>query len=330
MLNDGGVDGRPRAAAGDGKFRSAQQEGGDVELDAVNEAEIERLSEDLRSAFDEDAGDAATGEVAQDGPETALFIHEGAVAAPVGEKVGLRGEISRARENYAPWLTEAADAADGQARVIGAEGSGADQDGIDLGAQAVGIEAGRLAREPRALGGKADDAGIQGDRAFGDDEGEAGDDPFVEGAIEGGGFGGKNAVNDFNAGRAEPLEAAARMGGIGVDGRDDDAREPGGDNGIDAGRRTAMGGSGLEGDVEGCAARQAGMGETAERLNLRMGGAGGTMPAPREKPPPRGDDNGANSRIGAGASHAAASFAEGEAHPGFVGWHERRKFGWEG
>ncbi len=85
-----------------------------------------------------------------------------------------------AGEDDAPGLLGRADAADGEAGVIGAEGSGADEDGIDLGAEPVGIGAGALAGQPLAFGGETGNAAIERERALGDDEREAGDDPFVE------------------------------------------------------------------------------------------------------------------------------------------------------
>ncbi len=48
------------------------------------------------------------------------------------------------------------------------------------------------------------------------------------------------------------------MGGIRIDGADDDPGEAGGDDGIDAWRGAAMSRTGFERDVEGCAARQGG------------------------------------------------------------------------
>ncbi len=218
------------------------------------------------------------------------------------------------------------DAADGEVGIIGPEGAGADEDGIDLGAEAVGIEAGGRAGEPGALRGEAEDAGIEGEGALGDDEGEAGEDPLVEGAIERCGFGGEDARDDLDAGGAEELEAAARVGGIGIGGGDDDAGEAGGDDGIDAGRGAAMGGAGLEGDVEGGAMGLGRAGEAAEGFDLGMGGAGGAVPAAGEQMAAGGDDEGADGGIGTGAAQATAGLAEGEAHPGFVGGHEGGEF----
>jgi hypothetical protein len=248
-------------------------------MDAVDQAAVECFGQNLGSAFDHDRGDAAAGEVAKDGFEGAVFEDEGALAVLVGKEMGLRGEVSGAGEDYAPGLAGMADAADGEAGVIGAEGSGADDDGIDLGAKAVGIEAGEFAGEPPAFGRGAGDAAIKRECALGDDEGEAGDDPFIEGAVEGRGFGGEDAGDDFDAGGAQLVEAAAGMFGIRVNGGDYYAGDAGGYDGIDAGAGAALGGAGLEGDVEGRPARQGGTGETVEGFDFRVWAAGGAMPA---------------------------------------------------
>jgi hypothetical protein len=78
-----------------------------------------------------------------------------------------------------------------------------------------------------------------------------------------------------------------------------------------------MGGAGLEGDVERCAARQRWAGEAADGFDLGVGAAGGAMPAFGEELSLARNDEGADGGIGAGAAQAAAGLAEGEAHPGF-------------
>jgi hypothetical protein len=282
VIDEGGRNGG-EIAGEDGEIGAAEEKGGDVEVDAVDEVEAEGFGEGLGAALDEEAGDSAAGEIAQDAGKGAVFIDERAVAVLVGEEVRVGREIAGAGEEDAPGLARMTDAADGEVGVIGPEGAGADEDGIDLGAEAVGIEAGGCAGEPGAFRGEAEDAGIEGEGAFGNDEGEAGEDPLVEGSVEGCGFRGEDAWDDLDAGGTEELKAAARVGGIGIGGGDDDAGEAGGDDGIDAGRGAAMGGARLEGDVEGGAARLGGAGEAAESFDLSMGGAGGAVPAAGEQ-----------------------------------------------
>ena len=130
-------------------------------MDSIDEVAVECFAEYLGASFDEDAGDIATTEVAQDVGEGTFFVHERAAAVGVGEEARARREISGPCEDDAPWLTGTGDAADGKAGVIGAQGAGADKDGVDLGAKLAGIGAGALVGEPLALRGEAGDAAVK-------------------------------------------------------------------------------------------------------------------------------------------------------------------------
>jgi len=141
------------------------------------------------------------------------------------------------------------------------------------------VKARALAGEPWSLPGEAGDAAVKRKGALGDDQGQPGYDPFVERTIKGGGLGGEDAGDDLNTGRAETIEAAPGVGGVGVDGAHDHPGNAGRDDRIHTGRGTALGGAGLEGHVKGYAAGNAGPGEIAEGFDLRMGATGGAVPA---------------------------------------------------
>jgi transposase InsO family protein len=75
----------------------------------------------------------------------------GTVAVGVGEKVRAGGECASLCDDDAPGLTGASDAADGELRIIRAQGARADEDGIDAGAELHGVGARGGAGDPRAF-----------------------------------------------------------------------------------------------------------------------------------------------------------------------------------
>ena len=63
---------------------ASEEDGGDVENDAVDQASVEGFAEGFSAAFDEDMLDAAFAEVVEDGSEGLAFVDDGAVAVFVG------------------------------------------------------------------------------------------------------------------------------------------------------------------------------------------------------------------------------------------------------
>ena len=64
---------------------ASEEDGGDVENNAVDEATVEGFPESFSAAFDEDMLDAAFSEVAEEGGEGHAFVDDGAVAMFVGK-----------------------------------------------------------------------------------------------------------------------------------------------------------------------------------------------------------------------------------------------------
>jgi len=81
---DGGVVGWHAMAAQCG-CGASEEDGGDVENDAVDEAAVEGFAEGFSAAFDEGMLDAAFAEVAEEGGEGLAFVNDRAVAVFVGE-----------------------------------------------------------------------------------------------------------------------------------------------------------------------------------------------------------------------------------------------------
>jgi hypothetical protein len=82
--SDGGFVGW-RAVAAQCGCGASEENGGDVENDAVDEASVEGFAEGFSAALDEDMLNAAFAEVAEDGGEGLAFVNDRAVAVFVGE-----------------------------------------------------------------------------------------------------------------------------------------------------------------------------------------------------------------------------------------------------
>ena len=80
----GGFVGWCTVAAQSGCWAS-EEDGGDVENDAVDQASVEGFAEGFSAAFDEDMLDSAFSEVLEDGGEGLAFVDDGAVAMFVGK-----------------------------------------------------------------------------------------------------------------------------------------------------------------------------------------------------------------------------------------------------
>jgi hypothetical protein len=82
--SEGGFVGWRTVAAYCGRGAS-EEDGGDVENDAVDQVSVEGFAEGFSAAFDEDMLDAAFSEVAEESGEGLAFVDDGAVAVFVGE-----------------------------------------------------------------------------------------------------------------------------------------------------------------------------------------------------------------------------------------------------
>lgn len=295
---------------------ASEEDGGDVENDAVDQATVEGFAEGFAAAFDEDMLDSAFAEVLEDGGEGLAFVDDGAVAVFVGEQVAIAWDLARARPDGAEGLFFDAQAADGELRVVGADGFGSHEHGAAFGAEAHGVTACGLGGDPSPVGWRGD-AGIETHACLGGDEGEAGGDPFVPGAVEERAFLAEDAEECLDAGLFEDFFGATGVLGVRVGGSEDNAGESGLDDGLRAGRRAAVCGAGFQRDMERCAASKGGIFQVPESIDFGMGFTGSAMPAEREDFSIFGND-GSHCGIGAGFSLAFARLGECRAHEGVI------------
>jgi hypothetical protein len=131
-----------RAVAAQSGCGASEEDGGNVENDAVDEAAVEGFAEGFSTAFDEDMLDSAFSEVVEDGGEGLAFVNERAVAVFVGEQVAIVWDLARARPDGAEGLFFDSQAPDGELRVVGADGFSSDEHSAAFGAEAHGVTAG--------------------------------------------------------------------------------------------------------------------------------------------------------------------------------------------
>ncbi len=245
-------------------------------------------------------------------------VNEGAIAMGVGEEVEMRGKgtVCAGAEDDAPRLLfsfRGGDVADGEGGVIDARGGGADEDCVDFGSEAMGVEEGFVAGDSGGLSVLEGDFSIERHGAFPDDPRDAGGDAFEEGSVEPESIGFENAPNGFDACIAEDPYSGAGVGGVGVEASDNDAFDARTDDGLGAGWGTAVGGTGFEGDVKGGVFRRLRIWEVFESLDFCMGLTCGPVPSVREDGVVAGDD-GADGGVGGGEADAALGLCEGGLH----------------
>ncbi len=245
-------------------------------------------------------------------------MNEGAIAMGVGEQVEMRGKgtVCAGAEDDAPRLLFSlwdGDAADREGRVIDARGGGADEDCVDFGSEAMGVEEGFVAGYSGGLSVLEGDFSIECHGAFPDDPRDAGGDAFEEGAIEPESVGFENAPNGFDACIAEDLYSGAGVGRVGVEAGDNNAFDSRTDDGLGARRGPAVGGTGFEGDVEGGVFCRLRIWEIFEGLDFCMGLARGPVPSASENGVIPGDD-GADGGVGGGEADAALRLCQSGLH----------------
>lgn len=233
----------------------------------------------------------------------------------VGEGVGDQMEVTRAMETSrwvdddAPRAGLARRQAGGEPGVVGQRRAGPDRDGWEEPAPAHDVGAGRLAGDPtgaRHRGGAA--GGIAPDLEA--DERATPDHPVVEEEIEATTGELRRALGEthLDAGGAQQVHPAPGVERVGVERADDHAADSGREEGVDAGRRPAVGAAGLEGHVQRGAGRgRAPEGAQGGDLGVRAAGAG--MPALRDDSAIL-DEDGADHRIGMGVAPGAAGELE--------------------
>jgi len=172
------------------------------------------------------------------------------------------------------------------------------------------------AGDPLALAGLGGDAAVERRRQLERDERPPLAHAQEEPGIELGRLLGAQPSLDDDAGGAQLGDALAGDARIGILDRYDDADEPGGDQGVGAGRRPAPMAARLEADIGGGAAgSRAGAGQ---RLGLAMRPAARLGPAaPDDAAVP--DDDAADRRVGPDLAEAAPRQRDRRAHMGDVG-----------
>jgi hypothetical protein len=126
---------------------------------------------------------------------------------------------------------------------------------------------------------------------------------------------------DRHAPLAQERVAASRDPGIRILDRADHPGDAGGQDRLGAGRRAAVMGAGLQGDVEGRAAGGLAGGRERQRLPVRAPARRG-RPRPEDAPRIRLDHDGAHRRVRPRGAEAAPAQRQGEAHEGRVVAHD--------
>ncbi len=205
--------------------------------------------------------------------------------------------------------------ADGEARIVGDERAGADQDGVLFAAEKVDVVARPGRGDPFRVARTAGDLPVEAERRLDRDERDLADDVLGEGLVQGRVPLREQADRDVEAGLFEPADALRVDERIGVEGRNDHPPEPGGEDRVDARRGPAPVDAGLQSQVQ---RRPLGaLSGQAQGQDLRVGLARSPVVAvPGEDPV--ADDDGADEGIGARPPPGLLGQAVGHLHPGAV------------
>ncbi len=106
---------------------------------------------------------------------------------------------------------------DGELRIVGPDGSGADQHRVRGGPQPVGVGPGLLTGDPARRSVGCGDAAVEGGRQLEDDPGPARTTVLQVGGEQLGRLIGGHAHVDLETDGAQRLDAAPRHPGIGID-----------------------------------------------------------------------------------------------------------------
>ena len=191
------------------------------------------------------------------------------------EEWAARGDASARVEQHAQRLAIGArlDMADGQGGEVAQRGAGADHDRLRLAAQGMGVAARGEPGDParRAVGGGG--AAVETDGCLEQAVGAAGAALVQVGRERGSGFGGAHSDRGLDAACVQVRDAAAGDAWVGVEHADHDARDAGGEQGVDARRGAAMVGARLEADIGGGAGGVVAGGGQSEGFGVWLAGA---------------------------------------------------------
>ncbi|OMI41550.1 phosphoenolpyruvate synthase/pyruvate phosphate dikinase [Streptomyces sparsogenes DSM 40356] len=327
-LRDGGD-----SRVGEGGGARAEQDGGQVADDLVDGAGGEERPGEGGAALQQDRADPAREQLVEHGGDVQAPPAGGArqpdgvgARQPGGGHVlgdgdqrggravqdpGARGDRGVAVEHDAQRLADALRAARGEVRVVGAQGAGADDDGVRLGAQPVHIGPGGGGGDPAAgaVGGRA--APVEGRGVLPQHEGAAVPYGGQPGLVDRRGLLGEQAALDGGPGGGQGGgPARGPVGGVG-DGVDD-AGDPGLQQGLGAGAGAAGVVAGLQGDDGGAAAGP--LTGVPQGVDLGVRAAGPLVPALARDPAVGVEDHAADDGVGAGVAEAPGGERHGTAH----------------
>jgi hypothetical protein len=143
----------PSAHPGEGNDRAAGKDRSQVKLNFIHEALIQSLAEYFATALHEHAGNLFLAKLAQKGRQIFWAVNDRPRRESIRKKAGVPGQHARARENNAPRLLRTAHPR-GETRIIGPRCFCADQNGVDCGAQLLGVATGSGTGDPRFLAGR--------------------------------------------------------------------------------------------------------------------------------------------------------------------------------
>jgi hypothetical protein len=207
-------------------------------------------------------------------------------------------------------------AADGEVRVVGVQGAGADEHGVGLGAQPVDVGARGGRADPAAGGVGGGDAPVEGGGVLPQDVRAAQAYGGEPGGVALGGLRGEESLRDLDARGAQGGGAAAGLGsGVG------DGVVHAGDARLDEGLGAGTGASGVvagfEGDVGGAAAGP--VAGRAQGVDLGVRAAGPLVVALARDRAVGGGDHAADDGVRAGGAEGAGREHDGSPHGVCIG-----------
>ncbi len=180
------------------------EHGCDVDAGFVDEALLKECAGEDATAFKEDGVYSTCGEFLKGLREGFAGVDECPVAVRVREEAQViwKRAVSAGGYDHAPRLLFSqwdGDVADGEGGIVDPCGPGSDQDCVDFGSEAVGIEVRGLAGDASGVSVLEGDFSVEGHRALPDDPRDAGGYAFEEGAIQPQGTGFVDTPDGFDA-----------------------------------------------------------------------------------------------------------------------------------
>ena len=298
---------------GQGDGPGSEEDRGEEPDDLVDHPRVEEGCGQCRAALDETVLHVGGSESREEGIDAVLANEQG-LGGPV-EDARPGGQASGAHD-HPQRLAGAGPAllvARGQPRVVDQCGAGADDHCVDDAPQRLGAGTGGCAGDSSRAAGGIRHAAVQARRALQRHQGSAVGLDVLPGPVRPRGLGRADSLDHLDAGGAEHVAAALRLGG-GIGPGEHDARDAGLDQCLGARAGAPRVTARLEGDDGGATASQvAGVGE-GDGLGVRRAGSP-VVPAP-DQSPVRIDDDAADSGIGRTLDVRAGREFDGLPHEG--------------